>query len=117
MAIGVNDMRNPNFAPQIADALRGDDGLTESAKSIGGSLVSLEAQLVKAYASYGVASKTDAQGKVVELSETELKQQENQIQTLDLKYKRAMRVYEAFQQIVRNMHEIMQRMISNLSVR
>lgn len=82
---------------------------TEQAKAgavIVGNLSDMESKLISIYSSMG--NETD---------DKKLKSMEAEAHGLEQKYRRASRVYEALQNILKNADEIMRRAISNLSIR
>ena len=82
---------------------------TEQAKAggvIASNLADMESKLISIYSSMG--NETD---------DKKLKAMESEAHGLEQKYRRASRVYEALQNILKNADEIMRRAISNLSIR
>lgn len=75
------------------------------AGKIAGNLYSQETKLMELYTKLGNATGT-ARDSI-----------ESEISKADVSYKRSLRMFEMFQQLVKNSHEMMQRIIANMALR
>ena len=95
-----------NYRNQIDQSLNQTSEQAKTGAAIAETFADLESQLITVYSKLG--NEADA---------TKAKALEADAHVLEQKYRRASRVYEAFQQILKNADETMRRAISNLSIR
>ena len=91
-----------SLAQSLINGLSRSGQEENAAGAVANQLENIEDQLLKELAK----PEKDSQGNKV--------RDEGKIEVLQVKYKRAMRMYEALQQVLRNAHEIMMRAIQNL---
>lgn len=95
-----------NYRNQIEQNLSQTSEQTKTGAVIAETFADLESQLISIYSKIGNESNAE-----------KVKTLEADAHVLEQKYRRASRVYEAFQQILKNADETMRRAISNLSIR
>ena len=86
-----------NSTDSIISSLKQQSTDEKRAKEIGNSLASIEERYMAALSNP--------------------KEKEGNVAALEVKYRRAMRAYEAFQRLMQNSHEMLMRAIQNLAIR
>lgn len=103
MATITPNFLDPNYQTLIENNLKNTSNASNLAGTISSVMVDKESELVRLYSKFG--NTTDA---------NERKNIEAEISTQDLEYKRISRVVEMFNQMMKNTHEMMMRIINNL---
>ncbi len=105
-----NAINNSKLANTVSVNLKTPGAPETTATKISQSISTLESQLIALYSEPIILDE-----KMSEMDKQKvLSEREGKISSLQTLYQRAMRVYEGFQTLMKNMHEMMMRGIQNL---